>query len=165
MHNPCSKVSPSWMWTFARSTAAPLYLIHAVPHTGWSESSGVDRCFPDWNHGRWIGICDYTSCGSPGGNWTHYKWFLLWRKIKLLGVSFQLKMMCLFPDKCEIKLLLKVGSWGPKFYRCLNKLTCFGGSFGGLTLCNILPREKSFTFSNSCFKDAFWIPLKVKGEE
>jgi len=103
------------MWTYVKSTAALLYLIHAVLHTGRSESSGVDRCFPGWNHGRWILVCDYTSCGSPGGNLTHCKWFLLWRKIKLLGVSCYLKMMCLFPDKCEIKLLLKVGSWDQNF--------------------------------------------------
>lgn len=47
---------------------ALLYLIRAVPLAGWSEGSGVDRCFPGWNHGCWIFISDYTSCGGSGGN-------------------------------------------------------------------------------------------------
>lgn len=111
MHNTDNNVSLSWMWV---QSTAPLYLIHAVPHTGWSEGSGVDRCFPGWNHDCWIFICDYTSCGGSGGNWTHCKWFLLWRKIKLLGVSLYLQMTCLsiptntaHVTNCEIKFLLK----------------------------------------------------------
>lgn len=95
-HNMDSNVSLSWMWVQSKSFPVLFYLIHDVPRAGRSEGSGVDRCFPGWNHGRWIFGCDYTSCGRSGGNWTRCKWFLLWRKIKLLGVSLYLLTMCLF---------------------------------------------------------------------